>query len=488
MVGQVVGSYRIVELLGEGGMGQVFSARHTVMGKEAAVKMLLPEHAQNKGVVTRFLNEARTAGLIKHAGLVDMFDFGESPDGSAYIIMELLKGESLAARIERDRAMRLDSIVAISRQIANAVQAVHQGGIFHRDLKPDNIFLVPDADMPHGLRVKILDFGIAKLTADAQSPAHAKTKTTAILGTPRYMSPEQCRGAGQVDHRSDIYSLGCIMFEMATGRVPFNAEGIGEIISAHLVDSAPSLKSVSAKAPASLEPVVARALAKRVEDRFQTMTELTAALDAAGGQSFTATATAPTLGGAIPPTLVPVSVSPPSTTTLGGSAGETIASQGPRTRSWLVPAGLAVALIGGVGVYLAEHKAASLATSPAAVPVPSVATPPVVVNPVTVKTVHLRLDSIPPAADVFDDGNKKLGRTPYDYPPFGADAGNLHFRLQLDGYNDANIQIARDHDSSERVVLVKRQEEPAKPALSNQAPSHHRKEHTTKSDAPRFFE
>src|SRR5581483_5836860 len=217
MVGENVGNYRVLQQIGEGGMGVVYLAEHTVIGKKAALKMLLPAYCKSEAIVTRFFNEARATAKLQHPGLIEIYDFGHHTDGSAYIVMEFLDGESLAALLKRKGPLDLQLVIELSRQIAGALQAAHAAGIVHRDLKPDNVFLIPSEELKCGLRAKVLDFGIAKLI-DQGSPSQMKTRTGVLMGTPAYMSPEQCRGASRVDHRADIYSLGCMMFEMASGK------------------------------------------------------------------------------------------------------------------------------------------------------------------------------------------------------------------------------------------------------------------------------
>ncbi|HUQ03996.1 MAG TPA: protein kinase [Kofleriaceae bacterium] len=283
MLGQSLGSYTIERELGRGGMGAVYAAVHGLLGRRAAVKVLLPELSRNQDHVQRFFNEARAATAINHPSIVEIYDFGWSPDGSAYIVMELMDGESLSARLRRLRRLPVANALTVARQIANALAAAHKAGIVHRDLKPDNVFLVPDIEVAGGERVKLLDFGIAKLAADG---GVSRTTTGAIMGTPLYMSPEQCEGARQVDHRTDLYALGCILFEMITGRVPFVHEGVGGLIGMHLYVAPPELRSLAPEAPAEVEAIVARLLAKKPDERFQTADELSAALARAGATSL----------------------------------------------------------------------------------------------------------------------------------------------------------------------------------------------------------
>src|SRR5262249_37241077 len=227
-------------------------------------------------VVARFFNEARLAALLQHPGLVDVYDFGRLTDGRAYIVMEYLEGQTLAALLRQRGKLGSELAVGLTRQIAGAVGVAHAKGIVHRDLKPDNIFIVRDDDIELGVRARILDFGIAKL-APGPAGGASHTRTGSLLGTPVYMAPEQCRGAGAVDWRADIYSLGCILSEILTGRRVFVHEGVGEIIAAHLT-APPPKPSAFASLPGWLDAVVVKALAKTPAARWQSMDELATAL------------------------------------------------------------------------------------------------------------------------------------------------------------------------------------------------------------------
>jgi hypothetical protein len=279
MVGETFGSYRVTHKLAEGGMGEVFAAEHTLLGRPAAIKVLRPDLSSRTDMVERFFNEARATTSIRHAGIVEVFDFGYDAHGNAYIVMELLLGESLGERIA-DGGLPAAIAVSIVRRVAHAVGAAHQQGIIHRDLKPDNVFLVADGDGAYGVRPKVLDFGIAKLARRDQM--HTRTQTGALLGTPMYMSPEQCKGSGHVDHRSDIYALGCILYELLVGEPPFLADGFGEIIALHITSDATPV-GMRVDVPAALDVAVMRCLAKAPDDRFQSAHELVMALDAAMG-------------------------------------------------------------------------------------------------------------------------------------------------------------------------------------------------------------
>ena len=272
---EIVGNYQIEAKLAEGGMGAVYRATHQLLGRAAAVKVLLPELSTNREIVNRFFNEARAATSVRHPGIVEIYDFGYLPSGIAFIVMELLEGEPLSRCLAR--AGRLDESLALLylRGMASPLAAAHAKGIVHRDLKPDNVFLVPDPDLPGGVRVKLLDFGIAKVAEAARGlTAATKTRTGSIMGTPTYMSPEQCRGSGEVDHRADLYGLGCIVYEMVTGQPPFVAEGPGDILAAHILTTPAPPSSLAPGISANLDALTLCLLSKRPEDRMQSAAEL----------------------------------------------------------------------------------------------------------------------------------------------------------------------------------------------------------------------
>jgi serine/threonine-protein kinase len=261
--------------LGRGGVGEVYAAEHVLIGKQVAIKVLLPELSQSRQSVARFFHEARSAASIQDPGIVDVFDFGYDAQGNAYIAMELLKGESLGARLARVPQCTLPFISYVGAQIARVVAAAHAQRIIHRDLKPDNIFLMNDPDLPNGFRVKVLDFGMAKFCLDGSGQAGSIiTERGELLGTPLYMSPEQCRGLGDVDPRADIYSLGCILYEMACGRPPFVTGGVGMIIGSHIYEPVPKPRSLVPTLSAKLEALLLRALEKDPNARYQSMNEL----------------------------------------------------------------------------------------------------------------------------------------------------------------------------------------------------------------------
>ena len=274
MIGETVGSYRITQKVSIGGMGTVYKAEHLLIGKLAAVKVLHPELRSNRDVVQRFFNEAKATTQIKHPGIVEVFDFGYLASGDGYIVMEFLDGMSLARRIKMHGKMDEGEAAMLMRGVCSALGAAHAKQIVHRDLKPDNIFLVPDPDAGLGERPKLLDFGIAKLTDAGLMGSGSATKTGAVMGTPTYMAPEQCKGTGQVDARADLYSLGCIYYELLVGRPPFIEEGAGELIGAHLyVEPDPPSKYEPGITPDS-EQLIMSLLQKNPAKRPQTAREL----------------------------------------------------------------------------------------------------------------------------------------------------------------------------------------------------------------------
>jgi serine/threonine protein kinase len=276
LIGTVIGNYQIIAKLGEGGMGTVYLGQHTLLGRRAAIKVLLTDLSARADIVNRFFNEARAVTSISDPGIVQVFDFGYHVDGSAFIVMEYLEGEPLDRRLARLGKLPAAEALRLCRQIASSLAAAHAQNIIHRDLKPENIYLVHDGEVASGERSKILDFGIAKLSDD--NPGKIKTNTGALMGTPIYMSPEQCRGLAELDHRSDIYSLGCVLFHLLTGRPPFEGEGMGDIIAAHIKELAPAPSSRAPEVSPAVDQLVLRCLAKAPAERFQTMLELATAI------------------------------------------------------------------------------------------------------------------------------------------------------------------------------------------------------------------
>jgi len=265
LIGTTIGNYTITRRLSRGGMGTVYTAQHALLGKSAAIKVLRPEFSGNKDIVNRFFNEAKATTSIKHPGIVEVWDYGYLPSGDGYIVMEFLEGMTLARRLKRGGRFQEGSAAMLIRTVCSGLAAAHDKGIVHRDLKPDNLFLIADPESPLGERVKILDFGIAKLTDIGL--AGTATKTGAVMGTPTYMSPEQCKGTGDIDHRADLYSLGCILYEMICGRPPFAKAGSGELIGAHLHIAPDPPSKHEPGVSAAMERLILALLAKEPQDR-----------------------------------------------------------------------------------------------------------------------------------------------------------------------------------------------------------------------------
>lgn len=279
LIGQTLADkYRVEELLSHGGMGTVYRGTHVLMDKTVAIKVLNPSLAADDKIVARFSREARAASRISHPHALNVTDFGESQNGVVFLIMEYLHGKTLKEVIQDTGPMPLPRVVEIVRQVCGALDAAHGEGVVHRDLKSDNIMLV---DVGGGDWAKVLDFGIAKIQEPLDTPDSALTSPNLIIGTPQYMSPEQCSQAAELDARSDIYSLGVILYELLAGHVPFRGESPTAIMMKHLQEPAPSLLDERKDIPASVGRVVARTLAKRPEDRYQSAGELSEALSLA---------------------------------------------------------------------------------------------------------------------------------------------------------------------------------------------------------------
>lgn len=280
------GRYRVLELLGDGGMGCVYAAEHVDLRRKLAVKVLREELSSVQDNVERFLREAQAASGIDHPNVVDITDFGRTPSGSVYFVMEYLEGEELARLMHREAPLPWTTAQIIVAQVARGLHAAHEVGIIHRDLKPANIFLTRGPKRE--LVVKLLDFGIAKLTRQGRRPL---TGQGAIFGTARYMSPEQAAGK-DVDPRSDIYATGVVLYEMLTGAAPFESDNFIAVANQHMTAPVvpPRERAPNANIPESVESLILRTLAKEPSERYQTMLEFEAAVM---GASFETTAAVP---------------------------------------------------------------------------------------------------------------------------------------------------------------------------------------------------
>ncbi len=272
LIGQIVGSYRVVKLLGKGGMGSVYMAEHPAIGSKVAIKFLHPQYSHDEKIVDRFFNEARAVNVIGHDNILKILDLNVTDDNRHYFVMEFLYGRPLQSLLKGGGPVPLQISGPIVLQVCDALGAAHDAGIVHRDLKPDNVYLISLKGKKNF--VKVVDFGIAKLT-NAEGVSTGKTQTGMVMGTPAYMSPEQAGGRTQlIDARSDIYSLGVMMFQLATGRLPFPGAAFGEVLIGHIQLPPPRPRDLNPAVPEAYETIILRTLQKRQEDRFQSMQQL----------------------------------------------------------------------------------------------------------------------------------------------------------------------------------------------------------------------
>jgi serine/threonine-protein kinase len=519
VVGDSVGSYKLVQKLGEGGMGVVYLAEHKYIARRAAIKFLLPDLTGSAEVVGRFFAEARAVSLIEHPGIVEVIDCELRSDGRAYIVMEYLQGESLRAYLERVGKLDGDpaGALAILRQIASALAAAHAQGIVHRDLKPDNVFLhLPTGRSPAEPVVKVLDFGIAKLLGGGEGGS--KTRTGQLLGTPLYMSPEQCRGARGVDGLSDVYSLGCIMYELFCGRPPFQAEGFGDLIIAHVSLAPPEPLALAPNMAPRVRQTLLACLAKDPRGRPPSMERLASMLSEAGAPTAIAlqrpidpgAPLVPLVGssGARSPvpaaeprrpaapdpvaqTLANPSVAPPADigqarpssakfTTLGEAASQLVEAPATKNRTRAVIVGLIGALaLASVGILLTSGRHAAAPTPMSQPPTPP-AQPPAptaaqVTPPEAPETASIELTDLPPGARVRMDG--QIATLPLLVPRGQRSHAVI---VDADGFEPLELSVDGARDRTISVELKKKVASvPAPPAAAEQSAvkSHHRSEH-----------
>jgi serine/threonine-protein kinase len=256
--GQTVGNYRVLQQIGTGGMGAVYLAEHPMIGKKVALKVIHRELGTNREVVGRFFNEARAVNRIGNEHIVEVHDFGQSPEGYYFFLMEYLEGRTLAHVLAAERVFSVQRVLHIGAQICDALGAAHTAGIIHRDLKPDNVMLISRLGDPDF--VKVLDFGLAKMFGDGV--ASNLTAQGVVLGTPQYMSPEACESKRDIDHRTDIYAVGVLLYQMLCGVVPFDGESMGEVLVKQVMHAPPPPRATNPTIPPSVEQIILRCLAK----------------------------------------------------------------------------------------------------------------------------------------------------------------------------------------------------------------------------------
>jgi serine/threonine protein kinase len=480
LLGVVVdGRYRVEQRIGEGGMGVVYRATHTALNKTIALKVLRGEMAKDAEVVQRFMQEAQSATSIGHENIIDISDFGRLTDGTVYFVMEYLNGTALNGLIKRGGSIPVAQAVSILKQIASALGAAHQRGIVHRDLKPDNIYLVKRGEEENF--VKVLDFGIAKVGG----ASNKLTRTGMVFGTPHYMSPEQAAGQS-VDARTDIYALGVIMYEMFTGRVPFDADTFMAVLTKHMFEKPGPMTSPHAERQlGALEQITLRALEKKPENRYQTMHELIEDLDRfMGGGRLRPRALTP----ATPSPALADALEPRSKSEMNLEHQIVSPSGAGKTKLWVGLGVAALALVLGL-VFALRDKQPQVSAAPApppvapsagAVPVPSPPAPSEAVPPSSPapsappQLAAVTVQSVPSGATLVLDG-AIVGTTPAMFPK--PERGVRTLELRLDGYQRETLAISPDTQSVLSVSLRKRFEvvKPTRPPRAAQpAPATHR--------------
>jgi eukaryotic-like serine/threonine-protein kinase len=487
--GQVVGEYRIEGKLGEGGFGAVYKAVHPLIGKAAAIKVLNRQYSANPQMVSRFISEARAVNQIRHRNIIDIFAFGTLEDGRQYFIMELLDGMPLDAYLATKGRLSVEEAVAILRPVARALDAAHSNGIAHRDLKPENIFLGFD-DEGHPFP-KLLDFGIAKLLApDATAGGHSKTRTGTPMGTPYYMSPEQCRGKN-VDHRTDVYSFGIMLHQVLAGRLPFEGDDIMDLLIKQSTAAAPPLSSVTGDLPPSLDAPI---LAMLEKDPAARPASVGAAMEgfieaaraagyavgaspAGGGSSLNRppgqSGPQPNLPSASRPNMTPAQIQvahaatvaePPKLQTFQG-AGMDVAAV-PKKRTLLYVLAPVMMLVGlGVGFVVMKAPAktgagngmpitsasVTASASPSASAAPTAVTS--IVVPVLPEEVHVTVKAFPEHAAIYL-GDERIGVAPGPVT-LKRSADKVKLTLKAEGYAPYDVELEPTDNTVVNAKLTK---------------------------------
>jgi serine/threonine-protein kinase len=415
----IAGRYRLERKLARGGMGSVWLARHLQLDSGVAIKLIAPEYASSLDARARFEREAKAAAQLRTPNVVHVYDYGVEDD-TPFIAMELLEGEDLDARLRREGRLTRGAVLVIVNQLCKALRLAHDAGLVHRDLKPANIFL---ARQGQDEIVKVLDFGIAKATG--LGPSGGATKTGTLLGSPYYMSPEQVRRRKGVDHRSDLWSVGVIIFQCLTGRLPFQAEELGELILEICAEAVPLASQFAPDLDLDVNRFLARALAREPHERFQSASELAdafSALVSAGAADARQDAFTPAPRGASAPFTQPFPAAPANAGTLAPS-GTSVVAPPTRGRGNGVPRALvATTLLLGVIAYAAVHTLAvgvaraprldQDTASPSATPTP--AAPPAADVPSAIATAAASASASPSASA---DASAPPPRKPRSAPP-----------------------------------------------------------------------
>lgn len=468
--GEVVGEYRVERIIGKGSFGVVYRAVHPVIGKAAAVKILKREFSSSPQMVSRFISEARAVNQIRHRNIVDIFSFGVFRDGRQYYVMELLDGEPLDQFLARRGPMPLVEALPILDRIARALDAAHGAGIVHRDLKPANVFLAED----EGTRFpKLLDFGVAKLMHNDERHVDFRTNTGAMLGTPHYMSPEQCRG-DPIDYRTDIYSFGVMIHQMLTGRLPFDADSILKVMNQHNSEQPPRLSEDNPNLSPALDGPVLRMLEKdpahRPASALGGCRELAEAARVAGHSIPSMPASSnramPDRGPTVP--LSFDSGRPAVVKSAGTLDAQTLSTPPPRRLvmlTTLVTTGVLVAI--GAALVVTHLRSPMPIGSASAGPVEEMSTMRPTERPTSVPVmppadVHFSVQSVPPGVEAFVGGHS-LGIAP---GPLVLPRGDKPITLQFKaaGYRPKGVEVTPTADGVVSVTLT-----PIPPSTSSHA-------------------
>ena len=448
IVGQTLsGRYLVTRKVGQGGMGAVYEATHTLIGKRVAVKVLLEKYAKREAIVQRLEQEAKLASSLRNEHIIDITDFGQTEDGRTFVVMEYLEGESLAECLAREQKLPEQRILRLAAQTAAALAAAHDKGVVHRDIKPENLFLLQRKETDF---VKVLDFGISKsLRASGEEEQPRLTQTGMVLGTPLYMSPEQSRGDDDLDHRVDIYALGVIMYEASTGRVPFIGTNYLSVISQVLNEAPPPPRELRPELTEEFEAVVQRAMAKDRNERYASARDLAADLNQLVDDPTRSTERAKITG--------PRKKAPPQR------------KSGLKILGWA--AGVAVLIAAVVVTVSFAMSSGPIQPAPRAQP-PLVTPPPVadaavVAPPIDAEeaAIVFTIATEPPGAHVFRE-SEDMGRAPARIPIIDKDK-DVHVHAELDGYLDGVMVINPHEDKSRltRTITLKKAPKGAPPQV-----------------------
>ena len=421
------GRYLVTRKIGQGGMGAVYEATHTLIGKRVAVKVLLEKYAQREAIIARLKQEAQLASSVGNEHIIDITDFGSTDDGRTFVVMEFLEGESLAECLARESQLPEQRILRIASQVASALVAAHEKGVVHRDIKPENLFLLKRKDQDF---VKVVDFGISKSlrASSEEEEAPRLTQTGMVLGTPLYMSPEQARGDDELDHRVDVYALGVIMYEVATGRVPFAGNNYLSVISQVLNETPKPPRELRPELSEEFDAIVMRAMAKDRRERYadagELLNDITALLDDPTRSTERAKITGPR-----------------KLRRPGGRSGLKLVV-------WIAAICVIVAAIATTVVMMMdgkeEHaKTGSDGSNHGSVPPPMLLDAALPLAPdafVKVEMLKIHATSVPPGATIIMGGIQKCEATPCDFEVVKGDR-LIDGVAQLEGYDEYAIKF-----------------------------------------------